>query len=156
MLNFKSEPLGPAGERVADLSATQELPFSVILPNGDSTSGGVQAVWMRTDDNPGLAVRYDSGVTILERIAEDIDFPTDSYYKHLAEGVPGASVTTVNDAPAMVIEGTEELGTPPSVDVILQGVHISIIGNVGQPSGELIALASTFEADGAGNPLSLN
>jgi hypothetical protein len=156
MLNFESQPLGPAGERVADLSATEELPFSAVLPNGDSTSGEVQAVWMRTDDNPGLAVRYDSGVTILERVAEDTDFPTDSYYEQLAEGVPGASVTTVNDAPAMVIEGTKELGNPPSVDVILQGIHISIIGNVGQPSGELIALANTFEADGAGKPVILN
>jgi hypothetical protein len=53
----------------------------------------------------------------------------------------------------MVIEGTKEPDNPPSVDVILQGVHISIIGNVGQPSGELMALVRTFEAEGAGEPV---
>ncbi len=108
---------------------------------------------MRRDDNPGMAVRYESGVTILERVAEDIDFPTDDYYKQLVVGVPGGSVTTINRAPAMVIQSTEQLGNPSSVDVILQGVHISIIGNVGQDSEELIELASTFGASGAGKPL---
>lgn len=152
VLDFESQPLGPVGERVSDLSETQDLPFSVILPKEDS-SGGVQAVWMRRDDNPGMAVRYESGVTILERVAEDIDFPTDDYYKQLVVGVPGGSVTTINRAPAMVIQSTEQLGNPSSVDVILQGVHISIIGNVGQDSEELIELASTFGASGAGKPL---
>jgi hypothetical protein len=139
---FDSDPIGPGATETRDLTADiGKLPFTPILPK---SGGAIQKVWLRTDTEPGLAVRYESGVTILEGVAEPIDFPTGKYYSQLAEGLPGSSTTTVNEAPAVVIWSTEELGNPSSVDLILGGVHVSIIGDVGQDAQELVAMAKTF------------
>jgi hypothetical protein len=67
--------------------------------------------------------------------------------------VPGASIKEINGAPALVIQSSPELENPSSVDLILQGVHVSIIGAVGQDASELVALADTIPANGAGTPL---
>jgi hypothetical protein len=140
---FDSHPMGPGATETRDLTADiAKLPFTPILPrSGDA----IQKVWLRTDIEPGLAVRYESGVTILESVAEPIDFPTDKYYSQLAEGLRGTSTTIIDGVPAMVIQSTKELGNPSSVDLILQGVQVSTIGNVGQDAQELVALAETFE-----------
>jgi hypothetical protein len=109
--------------------------------------------WIRADIEPALAVEFSSGVVLTERVAEAIDFPTEKYYKQLVEGVPGGYIDQVNEAAAMAIQSQSDLGNPSSVDVILEGVHISIIGAVGQDASELVALARSIPATGAGGPV---
>jgi hypothetical protein len=86
-------------------------------------------------------------------VSEAIDFPTDTYYKELAQGVPGGYIDQINAASALVIQSQTELGNPSSVDVILEGVHISIIGAVGQDASELVTLARSIPATGPGVPI---
>jgi hypothetical protein len=48
---------------------------------------------------------------------------------------------------------TPKLDNPSSVDVILDGIHISVIGSGGQDPRELVDLVSAMPASGAGEPL---
>jgi hypothetical protein len=154
--DWRSSPIGPGAEETDGLPPDLgRLPFSPILPGTDDSSNEVTTAWARIDgDDPALAVKLQSGVFIMESPAESIDFPTDQYYKQLQDGLPGASVIQVNKASAMQIQSSETFGAPSSVDVILEGVHISIIGDVGQDVAQLVALADSLPATGSGAPLS--
>jgi hypothetical protein len=147
-------PIGRSATESTDVDSTTftGLPFVPLLPANDGGAMSIVRVWVRTDEQPAMAVELESGVVIMERLAEAIDYPTDAYYRAFADGVPGASVVELNGAPAMVIQGSEELGNPSSVDVILQGIHLSVIGGIAQPSDELVALVTDIAATGAGSP----
>jgi hypothetical protein len=144
-------PIGPGATKAAGLSThLNELPFPALLP---TTNAEVKQSWIRVNIEPALAVELSSGVMVKERVAEAIDFPTDTYYKELAQGVPGGYIDQINAASALVIQSQTELGNPSSVDVILEGVHISIIGAVGQDASELVTLARSIPATGPGVPI---
>lgn len=156
LTDMRANPIGPGAQMTSGLpSDTSVFPFAPLLPTSDDGSTDVKTAWARVDVEPALAVELQSGVLIMERLAEAIDFPTDAYYKQLGEGVPGGSIDEINGAPALVIQSTTDLGNPSSVDTILQGVHISIVGAVGQDVSELVALARTIPATGAGGPIHL-
>lgn len=156
LIDMRTNPIGPGAQMTNGLpSEIGVLPFTALLPESDDGATDIQTSWIRVDVEPALAVQLESGTLIMERLAEVIDFPTDTYYLQLAEGVPGASVDEINGASALVIQSTSDLGNPSSVDIILQGVHISIIGAVGQDASELVALTSTIPATGAGAPAEL-
>lgn len=156
VIDMKTNPIGPGAQMTNGLpSEIGVLPFTALLPESDDGSTEIQTSWIRVDVEPALAVQLASGVLIMERLAEVIDFPTDTYYLQLAEEVPGASIDQINGASALVIQSTADLGNPSSVDIILRGVHVSIIGAVGQDASELVALASAIPATGAGTPTEL-
>jgi hypothetical protein len=151
-LDWTSNPIGPGADKGSEVPSSGQLPFKVLLPREDP-SVSVEMVWTRADVEPALAVQYASGIYLIESPAEPIDFPTDSYYEELVKDLPGASLIDINGAPAIVIQSSDDLGNPSSVDVILEGVRISIIGSVGQDASELVVLASSIPAEGAGRPL---
>jgi hypothetical protein len=152
-IDFRENPIGPGAERMSGMpSNVTALPFDVLLPTSVNGSANIDISWVRVTPEPALAVQLTSGMLLTERLAEAIDFPTDRYYAQLGEGVLGASIQLVNDSPALVIQSSPELDNPSSVDIILRGVHISIIGNPGQDVAELVSLASEIPAQGAGSP----
>jgi hypothetical protein len=154
MVAFETNPIGPGAQVTVDVPAeANDLPFQVLLPQSDDPAYQPKSVWTRVDSEPAIAVQLQSGVFILERAAEKIDFPTDEYYRQLGDGVPGASVTEVNKASALLIQSSDSLGNPSSVDVIVQGVHLSVIGSPGQDTSELVALVGLIPASGAGRPI---
>jgi hypothetical protein len=154
ILGAIDSPIGPGATNTVGLPTDLSiLPFPALLPATEDPSADVNQSWIRFDIEPALAVEFSSGVVLAERVAEAIDFPTDKYYEELAEGVPGGYIDQVNQASALVIQSQTDLGNPSSVDVILEGVHISIIGAVGQDPAELVALARSIPATGAGVPI---
>jgi hypothetical protein len=146
--SFPLAPIGPGAEESDTVPASEAaaLPFPTELPQGYEP----EHVWIRTTEAPALALRYPDDIYLVERQAEAIDYPTDSYYAALADGVAGAHTSTVNSAPAMLIDATKGLGNPSSVDVILRGVHISVLGYGGQSADELVKLTEAIPVSGSG------
>lgn len=150
LFDTSANPIGPGAVQSSGVPPNSDaLPFTALLPKSSDPSTDVKTSWIRVEIEPAFAVELASGVRIMERAAEAIDFPTDKYYEQLGEGVPGASIEQINGAAALVIQSNTDLGNPSGVDLILQGVHISIIGAVGQDVSELVTLAGSIPATGA-------
>ncbi len=133
-----SAPIGSDAETTTLSRAQDAAPFEVLDPSTKLASHEtVNKIWGRYDTDPAVAIEYQSGIQILESPAPAIDFPTDYFYKQLSADLPGASVTLINDAPATVIQTVESQGNPASIDVILDGVRVTILGLKGQSVDDL-------------------
>lgn len=153
-LTTGDSPIGPGAESASG-SPTTAMPFPVLLPASNDQSTEITTSWTRATFEPAVALELRTGTLIMERPAEAIDFPTDEYYRQLGDGLEGATILDINGASALAIQSTLDLGNPSSVDVILSGVHVSIIGAIGQDVSELVELARSLPATGAGQPLKL-
>jgi hypothetical protein len=66
------------------------------------------------------------------------------YEQQIAEGALG-SVQTIQGVPALVIPpDAQAKGLPGSVDVVIRGVHVTIIGYGGFSETDLVGLASSL------------
>jgi hypothetical protein len=151
LINAAANPIGPGAVEAAGLPSNSDLlPFKIVLPADTGPSTTVTSSWIRVNPAPAVAVELQSGVRIMERPAEAIDRPTDQFYTELGADLTGATVQQINGAAALVIQSTPDLGNSSSVDIILQGVHLSIIGSPGQDVSELVSLAQSIPAAGPG------
>jgi hypothetical protein len=150
-------PIGSDAETTTLSRAEGAAPFTVLEPSTKLASDQtVTQVWARYDTDPAVGIQYQSGIDVLESPAPSTDYPTGSFYKELSVDLPGASVTTLNDAPAMVIETVDSQNNPASVDVILGGVRVSVLGLNGQSVNDLTTLVQSLPATGPGQPTSSN
>jgi hypothetical protein len=133
--------------------AERSAPFEVLWPSTkQASSDTLTDVWSRTDWEPGVAMRYASGVEVIELVADPLSYPTDEFFAKLGDGLPGAHVSMINDAPSLVIESVPDQDNPPAVETILQGIHVTVYGLEGQTIDDVIAVAESLPATGPGKP----
>ncbi|MBI4261156.1 MAG: hypothetical protein HY658_11375 [Actinobacteria bacterium] len=130
------------GGRKATLAEADRLVnYPLYRPNDPMASDStIREVWI---DEPGGQVAFEYADGLIVFLSEETFDPEQMYENQIKEGVPG-KIVTVNGRTALVVSA-DELG-PGSIDFLIDGIEISIIGNLEAP--DLIRIAESVSALG--------
>jgi hypothetical protein len=140
-------PLGETEKRVTLDEAVAKAPYHLYRPQdplaSDKTTEGIWTATFHGENTAEfkVAIDYQSGVEVLVKPNELRD--VSSAYSNIVEEWGTPYVTTVQGSSALVIpedsDGTG--GNPGSVDMVIDGVEISIIGHMSDE--DLLRVANT-------------
>jgi hypothetical protein len=114
------------GIRVDLGAAVAQAPFRLYRPQDPLASDeSLEAVWLSTSPAQ-IGLQYQSGIRDYVRPSELGD-PASFYQTQILQGAPG-SIETIRGVVAFIIPQDESEGTPGSVDMVLGGVEVALIG----------------------------
>ncbi len=136
---FPPRERGPflQGEALTLSEAASRAGFHLYRPSDPLASdGSLKTVWFEAapGHTPHVALEYESGVLIT---LDEAVFQPESHYRELARrlGLREEAVRTVHGVPALVIPQDSPVdarrNNPASVDLVLEGVHITVYGQYG-------------------------
>lgn len=91
-----------------------------------------------------VAIAYDSGLALLLGPSQ-IEDRVALYERLQAEGVPG-SIRQINGVQAFVVPAENQIGAPGSVNMVLNGIEVDLIGHGEFTTDELVEIASSVRA----------
>ena len=136
------EPLGPDGYEMDLDSALNASPIPLFRPDTPAASdSSLVGIWVRTAWAPEVFIRYASGVEVSVRRADFAD-GFESFYSHeIEQGYPGQLVER-RGLSVFVTPGNSGAGA--SADLVLNSMHVQIVGKSGQTEEEVLALADSI------------
>jgi hypothetical protein len=144
------------GEQTTVAEASKRMGVSIEAPSSALASSSLlSAVWYNAvpndsggqDQTTELAYKQ-SGIRVDYTIPPAIALnDPQSVYERMAADLPGTTVETVHGVPALVLGQTN--GQPGFVDMVLDGVHIVVMGN--HTADDLIAVAGSIPGTDAQN-----
>ena len=127
------------GESVSVSEAVDRSDFPVFRPNDSLASDqSLTGAWW-SDSPPQVGFLYKSGVRVYAKPSELGD-PTTFFKTQISEGAQG-SIETVDGVPSLVVP-PDKFGSPGSVDLVLSGVEVQVIGDYS--STDLVRVAGTL------------
>jgi hypothetical protein len=117
------------------------VPFPLAFPDAavanDTT---LKAVWKCNPTQ--AALEYDSGVVVYESVNTLRD--PEAVWKRMAEEYPEFSVGVVNGVPASLADPTIGIETIGGVDMVVNGIRVTVSGNGRIPLSDLIDVAKSI------------
>jgi hypothetical protein len=156
----KPGPVGTNGSIIANgvpanLSTAVALSGVPVFRPHDTRAddSSLEQVWAAPNPRQ-IGLRYASGLHVYLRPSELGD-PTAFYESQLREGVQGTLVT-INGNVAFVVPPRKEDAIPGSVDMVVKGIEIAIVGYGEFTSDDLIRLAQSVSDSPAPTPTPSN
>lgn len=132
-----------AGQPVIVAQAAAQVPFHVYLPQTSAASDAfVTGAWIRTAWDPEIYVEYQSGIVLIEKQPVSSAPPSSVYQEQIAEGVPG-QISTIDGQQVFVVPA-DTSGDKGSVNMVLNGTNIAVIGDNSLPASTLVSVASSI------------
>jgi hypothetical protein len=139
-------PLGgapiPNARVVAISAAPGALSFEpLVLGRGSAERGPISRAWVAVGGDH-FAARYDSGLLLLEQIAQFSD--PSAKYRAIAREFPNAKPITLPSGPALLLRGNIP-GRGPTIDLVAGGVNVQIqTGDGDVRVAELLTMAKSL------------
>jgi hypothetical protein len=141
------EELGCGGSPTSLDEAAGAMPFTMKLPDTSlANKGGIQQVLLCSDDQ--VEIDFESGVILTLGVNHLADPATE--WDTLAKQYPEFSTGTVRGLPASLADPSKDaLG---GVDLVEEGVRMTVTGNGSIPLTDLIAVAESLAPIGSPSP----
>lgn len=117
------------------------MPFQLVFPDAAiANDARLKAVWKCNATQ--AALEYDSGVVVYESVNTLRD--PEAVWKRMAQEYPEFSVGVVNGVPASLADPTIGIETIGGVDMIVNGIRVTVSGNGRIPLSDLIDVAKSI------------
>lgn len=131
------------GQETGIGAVSAQVSFHVYLPDTAAASdSGVSHAWVRTTSDPEIYVEYQSGVILIEKQPVSNSAPSSIYQEQITEGVPG-TIMTLNGQQVFIVP-SDNSGDSGSVNMVLNGTNIAVIGDNSIPASTLTTVASSI------------
>jgi hypothetical protein len=125
--------------------AESEMPFAVELPHDPLASAdSLKQVWQCSETQ--VAFEYESGVVLY--LSEDTLSDPAAVWQKMAEEYPEFSTGIVRGVPASLAEPSKEEGAEGGVDLVEDGVRMTVSGNGVVPLADLVRVAESIQRVG--------
>jgi hypothetical protein len=118
--------------------------FHVLRPDDSLASDQtITRVWINLD-SPMVGIEYSSGLRVYLNRSETDD-PVTNYTEQQAEGIPG-TLEQIRGTTAFVVAEDKSIGAPGSVDMVIDGIEVALIGHFDTRDfsvDELVRIASS-------------
>jgi hypothetical protein len=132
------------GTKVSLAAAQSQAPFPLSRPQDPLASdASLKAVWF-SERPMQVGLQYESGIRIYLRPSELGD-PVNWYEGQRSQGANG-TIQTINGVQAFVIPQDKQEPMPGSVDMVLDGIEVAIIGGGDFTVEELTRIAGSVSS----------
>jgi hypothetical protein len=125
------------------------MPFPLAFPDAAiANDAALKAVWKCNTTQ--AALEYDSGVVVYESVNTLGD--PEAVWKRMADEYPEFSVGVVNGVPASLADPTIGIGTIGGVDMVVNGVRVTVSGNGKIALSDLVDVAESISFASSSTP----